>query len=142
MRWLIDTNIVSELRKGQRAHPAVLAWRRKIRTSETCLSVITLMELALGIALKTRKDEPAGLALRGWYEHKLKPSFAGRILPVGEAIAEHGARLQVERSRPGNDVLIAATAVVHDLTLITRNVRDFTGIAELQLVDPWSLSPD
>jgi predicted nucleic acid-binding protein len=100
------------------------------------------MELALGIALKTRKDEPAGLALRGWYEHKLKPSFAGRILPVDEAIAEHGARLQVERSRPGNDVLIAATAVVHDLTLITRNVRDFTGIAELQLVDPWSLSPD
>lgn len=142
MRWLLDTNIVSELRKGQRAHPAVLAWRRRIRTSEACVSVITLMELALGIALKARKDEPAGLVLRAWYEHKLKPSFAGRILAVDEAIAEHGARLQVERSRPGNDVLIAATALVHDLTLVTRNMRDFAGIVDLPLVDPWSLPPD
>ena len=113
----------------------------KDQEEPACLSVITLMELALGIALKARKDEPAGLALRGWYEHKLKPSFAGRILPVDEAIAEHGARLQVERSRPGNDVPIAATALVHDLTSSPATCGTH-GIVDLQLVDPWSVSPD
>lgn len=138
MRVLLDTNIVSELRKGQRAAPAVLAWRKGVRTSESHLSVITLLELALGIALKARKDVQAGQSLQSWYEHKLKPSFAGRILPLDEAIAERAAVLQADRSRPSNDALIAATALVHDLVLVTRNVRDFEGIVDLQLVDPWS----
>jgi predicted nucleic acid-binding protein len=139
MRWLLDTNVISELRKGRRAHPAVLAWRRSVRTSEAFLSVVTLMEVALGIALKTHKDKPAGDTLRGWYEHKLKPSFAGRILPVDEAVAERCALLHAERSRPGSDALIAATALVHDLTLVTRNRRDFDSIEELKLIDPWSV---
>lgn len=139
MRWLLDTNIVSELRKGRRAHQAVLAWRRSARTSDACLSVVTLMALALGIALKARQDERAGDALRAWYEHKLKPGFAGRILPVDEAIAERCALLHAERSRPGSDALIAATALVHDLILITRNRRDFEGIEGLKLIDPWSV---
>lgn len=138
MPFLLDTNIVSELRKGRRADQAVLAWRAGVRTSESYLSVITLLELALGIALKARKDLQAGQSLRNWYEQKLKPSFAGRILPLDEAIAERAAVLQAERSRPSNDALIAATALVHDLVLATRNVRDFDGIVDLQLVDPWS----
>lgn len=138
MRFLLDTNVVSELRKGRRADQAVLAWRTGVRTSESCLSVITLMELMLGIALKARKDKLAGQALRDWYERKLKPSFAGRIILLDETVAERAALLQAERTRPGNDMLIAATALVHDLALATRNVRDFAGIAELRLVDPWS----
>jgi predicted nucleic acid-binding protein len=138
MRFLLDTNIVSELRKGRRAAPAVLTWRKGVRTSESYLSVITLLELALGIALKGRKDVQAGQSLHNWYEHKLKPSFAGRILPLDEAIAERAAVLQAERSRPSNDALIGATALVHDLVLVTRNVRDFDGIVDLQLVDPWA----
>ena len=80
MRWLLDTNIVSELRKGQRAHPAVLAWRRRIRTSEACVSVITLMELALGIALKARKDEPAGLGTVATEEDSLHGSIRDAFL--------------------------------------------------------------
>ena len=138
MRFLLDTNVVSELRKGRRADRALLAWRTGVRTSETCLSVITLLELALGIALKARKDELAGQALRDWYERKLKPAFAGRILAVDQAVAERAALLQAERTRPGNDTLIAATALAHDLALVTRNLRDFAGIADLRLVDPWS----
>jgi predicted nucleic acid-binding protein len=137
-RFLLDTNTVSELRKGRRADPAVLAWRRNVRTSQSWLSVITLMELTFGIALKARKDEPAGRALRDWYEHKLKPGFAGRILSLDEIIAERAATLQAERTRPWNDALIAATALAHDLVLVTRNVRDFAGIADLPLVDPWA----
>ena len=140
MRFLLDTNIVSELRKGRRADQAVLAWRKNVRTSECGLSVITLMELTLGIALKARKDERAGQALQDWYERKLKPSFAGRILVLDGAIAERAAGLQVERTRPGSDALIAATALVRGLVLVTRNVRDFAGITELQLIDPWAQS--
>jgi predicted nucleic acid-binding protein len=139
MRWLLDTNIISELRKGRRAHPAVLAWRRSVRTSDACLSVVTLMEVALGIALKARKDERAGDALRSWYEHRLKPSFAGRILPVDEAVAERCALLHAERSRPGSDASIAATALAQDLTLVTCNRRDFATIEELKLIGPWSV---
>jgi predicted nucleic acid-binding protein len=140
MGYLLDTNVVSELRKGRRAHPAVLAWRRNVKTSQSWLSVITLMEVTLGITLKARHDEQAGRALRDWYEHKLKPSFVGRILPLDEAVAERTAALQAERTRPWNDALIAATALTQDLVLVTRNVRDFAGIADLPLVDPWSKS--
>ena len=103
MRFLLDTNIVSELRKGQRAAPAVLAWRKGVRTSESYLSVITLLELALGIALKARKDVQAGQSLHDWYEHKLKPSFAGRILPLDEVIAEVAAARQTERGTRADD---------------------------------------
>jgi toxin FitB len=138
MRYLLDTNVVSELRRGRRADPAALAWRKGVRTSQSCLSAITLMELSLGIAMKVRKDEDAGRALRHWYERWLKPAFAGRIVPVDEAVAERAAALQPERTRPGNDALIAATALVHDLALGTRNLRDFAGIAELRTVDPWA----
>ena len=138
MRYLLDTNVVAELRKGRRADPAVLAWRKGVKTSQSCLSAITLLELSLGIALKARKDEDAGRALRHWYERRLKPAFAGRILPVDEAVAERAAAIQAERTRSGNDALIAATALVHDLALATRNLRDFAGIAELRTVDPWA----
>jgi predicted nucleic acid-binding protein len=95
MRLLLDTNMVFELRKGRRADWAVLAWRRGLRTSHCYLSVVTLLELTLGIALQARKDEPAGRSLRAWYERKLKPSFAGRILVADEAMVERAARLQV-----------------------------------------------
>ena len=137
MRFLLDTNLVSELRKGPRAHAAVLAWRVGVGTSETALSVVTLLEVALGIELTAQKDERAGRSLRLWYERRLKPSFAGRILPVDDAVAERAAALHAVRTRPGNDALIAATALVHDLTLVTRNRRDFDGIAGLRQVDPW-----
>jgi toxin FitB len=102
------------------------------------LSVITLLELTLGIALKARKDEKAGRLLQHWYVDRLKPSFAGRVLQVSEAVAERAGTMQAVRSRPGNDALLAATALIHDLTVVTRNRRDFSGIPGLRIVDPWS----
>ena len=76
------------------------------------------MELMLGIALKARKDKLAGQVLRDWYDRKLRPSFAGRIVLLDETVAERAALLQAEQTRPGNDTLIAATALVHDLVLV------------------------
>lgn len=138
MGYLLDTNVVSELRRAQRAHPAVLEWQAPIQADETWLSVITLMELTLGVELKTRKDPRAGSALRDWYENRLKPGFAGRILPVDAAVAERAAVLQAVRTRPGNDALLAATALIHGLTLATRNQRDFAGVPGLAVENPWS----
>jgi predicted nucleic acid-binding protein len=132
---LLDTNVVSELRKGRRCHQAVAAWQSRIGLSALFLSVVTLLELRLGIALKARKDAAAGAALLDWYERALKPAFAGRVLGVDERIAERCALLHVPVTRPYRDSLIAATAAEHGLIVATRNVADFEGLVEV--VDPW-----
>lgn len=136
MRVLLDTNVVSELRKGRRCHGAVALWQSGIDLRAQFLSVVTLLELRLGIALRARRDAAAGDVLLDWYEKAVKPTFAGRILAVDEQIAERCALLHVPVTRPYRDSLIAATAAEHGLIVATRNVADFETLG-VEVVDPW-----
>ena len=136
MRVLLDTDIVSELRKGRRCAQPVAAWQATVPLALQYLSVVTLFELRLGIELKRRQDERAAAVLDTWYRRQLRPSYAGRTLAVDDAVAECCAPLHVQQPRPYRDSLIAATALVHGLTIATRNSRDFEGLGA-RLVDPW-----
>ncbi len=137
MRVLLDSNVVSELRKGRRCHEAVAAWQSAIDVRALFVSVVTLLELRLGIALKARKDEAGAAVLLDWYEKAVKPTFAGRILGVDERIAERCALLHVPLTRPYRDSLIAATAAEHGLIVATRNVADFEPLG-VEVVNPWA----
>lgn len=137
MRVLLDTNVVSELRKGRRCDPAVAAWQSAIDLHAQFLSVVTLLELRLGIALRARRDEAAGDLLLDWYEKAVKPTFAGRTLAVDERIAERCALLHVPVTKPYRDSLIAATAAQHGLIVATRNVADFRSLG-VEVVNPWA----
>jgi predicted nucleic acid-binding protein len=136
--FLLDTNVVSELRKAGagRADARVVRWAAAVPTRQLHLSVITLMELESGVLRMERRDARQGAALRHWLNAQVMPAFAGRILAVDTAVALRAAALHVPDPRPDSDALIAATALVHGLTVVTRNTADFlpTGVA---LLDPW-----
>ena len=136
--FLLDTNVVSELRKARagKADPNVAAWARSVPVGSLFLSVIVVHELELGVLLAERRDPAQGAVLRAWLDGHVLPAFAGRILPIDVAAAKCGAVLSVPDPRPVRDGLIAATALVHALTVVTRNVSDFvpTGVAVL---NPW-----
>jgi predicted nucleic acid-binding protein len=136
--YLLDTNVVSELRKPKsRANPAVRSWARTQRTSELFLSVITVMEVEIGVGRVEKRDRPQGSILRHWLESDLLPAFAGRLLPVDVAVARRAAGLHVPDPRPERDVLIAATALESGLMVVTRNVADFAALG-VALLDPWA----
>lgn len=141
--YLLDTNVVSELRKVRsgKADPQVSRWAQGVQASALYLSVITVQELELGILLRERRDPEQGRVLRGWFEGQVLPAFAGRLLPVTIAIARQCAALNVPETKPERDGLIASTALVHDLTMVTRNVRDFQGTGVL-LLNPWQVLPE
>jgi toxin FitB len=115
----------------------VAAWQSGIDLHALFLSVVTLLELRLGIALKARKDEAAGAVLLDWYQKSAKRTFAGRVLGIDERIAERCALPHVPVTRPWRDSLIAATAAEHGLIVATRNVADFEGLG-VEVVDPWA----
>ncbi len=133
---LLDTVVVSELRRGTRAAPAVVAWQASVTAIPAYLSVITLLEIRLGIRNVAVRDPAFAARLEAWYGERLLPSFAGRLLAVDRAVAEAAAGLATSRTLPPHDALIAATARVHGLTLVTRNTPDFadTGVP---VVNPW-----
>jgi predicted nucleic acid-binding protein len=136
--YLLDTNVVSELRKPEsRANPAVRSWARTQRTSELFLSVITVMEVEIGVGRVEKRDTAQGTVLRRWLEQDLLPAFAGRLLPVDVPVARRAAGLHVPDPGPERDVLIAATALEAGLTVVTRNVVDFAALG-VDLVDPWT----
>lgn len=137
--YLLDTNALSELRKRRsgKIDAAVEAWASSVDQSELHLSVITVMEIELGIALLERRDPHQAGVLRLWLHDKVMPAFTGRILPVDTTIALRCARLHVPDTKSERDAWIAATGLVHDLTIVTRNVADFAGTGSI-LLDPWT----
>jgi predicted nucleic acid-binding protein len=137
--YLLDTNVLSELRKRRsgKISAAVEAWAGSVDQADMFLSVITIMEIELGIALLERRDTRQAGVLRLWLHDKVMPAFARRILPVDTAIALRCARLHVPDTKSERDAWIAATGLVHDLTIVTRNVVDFAG-TDVTLLDPWT----
>lgn len=137
--YLLDTNVVSELRKVRlgKADAHVAAWADTVDAAELFVSVITVMELELGVLAIERKDAIQGSLLRTWLEQQVLPEFAARTLPIDTAVAQRCARLHVPDKRGERDALIAATALVHGMTVVTRNVADFepTGVTT---VNPWA----
>lgn len=133
---LLDTNVISELRWPDKANPAVLAWAGAIPAASFFLSAVSILEIELGALLIARRDSAQRAVLRRWIDDQLLPRFEARILAVDTAVAQRCARLHVPDPRAERDALIAATAIVHGLTVVTRNVADFepTGVA---LLDPW-----
>jgi toxin FitB len=134
--YLLDTNVVSELRKAKTGNPQVIAWAKQFSPSTLFLSVVSILELETGILLIERRDELQGARLRSWLETQLLPTFDGRILPVDTPVARRAAAMHVPAPCSGRDALIAATALVHNMTVVTRNVKDFepTGTA---IINPW-----
>lgn len=133
---LLDTNVLSELRRRDRTHRNVARWAKRVDPTELFLSAITILEIEAGTLSVARRDSAAGAVLRTWIDTKLLPAFEGRILPVDTAVAMRCARLHVPDPRGERDALIAATALVHGLTLVTRNTADFQGMG-LTLLNPW-----
>jgi toxin FitB len=135
--YLLDTNVLSELRRGKRADAKVATWSRAVHPTDLFLSVVTILEVERGILLVERRDKKQGALLRAWLNERVMPQFDGRILAVDTAIAQKCAALQIPNPRPHLDALIAATAIVHQLKLATRNIRDFEDI-DLDVVNPWA----
>jgi hypothetical protein len=134
--YLLDTNVLSELRRRDRTHPKVAAWADRIQPSDLFLSAITILKIEAGTLMLARRDKAAGAVLRAWIDDKVLPVFQGRILAVDAAVAQRCARLHVPDPRAERDALIAATALVHGLTLVTRNVADFE-LMGVDLFNPW-----
>lgn len=133
--YLLDTNVISELRKAQ-ADNNVVAWARSVAAPSLFLSAITVLELETGILRIERRDPAQGSLLRSWLDNHVMPAFAGRILAVDSAVALRCARLHVPDRSNECDALIAATALVHGLTVVTRNVADFQS-SGARLINPW-----
>ncbi len=136
--YVLDTNVVSELRKVRagKADRNVAIWTESVDAADLYVSAITIMELELGVLSIERKDAIQGAVLRAWLEQHVLPEFSGRTIAVDTAVALRCARLHVPDKRGERDALIAATALVHGMTVVTRNVEDFqpTGVP---LLNPW-----
>ena len=140
--FLLDTNVVSELRKAGdgKADASVVVWLSGVDAATFYVSVITLMELELGILRIERRDTSQGAKLRAWMNHHVLPEFFQRTLSVDAPAALRCTRLHVPDPRSDRDALIAATALVHGMTVVTRNLADFkpTGVP---LLNPWDHAP-
>ncbi len=135
---MLDTNVVSELRKAKsgKAHPSVTAWASKVPAGSLYLSAITLLELEMGVLLVERRDAAQGTIIRTWLDGHVLPAFAGRVLAIDAAEALQCARLHMPDKLSERDAMIAATALVHGMTVVTRNVADFEASA-VPLLNPW-----
>jgi toxin FitB len=139
--YLLDTIVISELRKAGdgRADANVIAWLSNADAGTFYLSAITLMEIELGILRIERRDAAQGTRLRAWMNNHILPEFADRILPVGAAVALRCAALHVPDPCSERDAFIAATALVHGITIVTRNTADFKATA-VPMLNPWEIA--
>jgi predicted nucleic acid-binding protein len=136
--YVLDTNVVSELRKIRlgKADSQFAIWADSIEVMDLFLSVITIQELEIGVLLAERRDPSQGSVFRLWLNGHVIPAFNGRILDVDTAVAQRSAKLHVPDPRPVRDGLIAATALVHGMTVVTRNVADFEPTC-VPILNPW-----
>jgi predicted nucleic acid-binding protein len=137
--YILDINTISEIRKIRlgNADPQVARWADSVNTTDLYTSAIVLQELELGVLLAERRDPVQGAILRTWLDSHVLPAFSGRILPVDVAVAIRSASLHVPDPRPVRDGLIAATALVHGMTVVTRNLADFLPCG-VRLINPWN----
>jgi predicted nucleic acid-binding protein len=134
--YIVDTNVISELRKAGKTHPNVKQWAGRLPSASLYISVISVLELEIGILLIERRDKEQGAILRVWMDRHVLPTFSGRILAIDTAVAQRCATLHVPDPRSDRDALIAATALVHGLTVATRNAADFEGTG-VAVLNPW-----
>jgi len=136
--YLLDTNVISELRKvkSAKANKNVETWANSVDVSHLFLSVITILELETGVLLIERKDSVQGAILRSWLNAHVLPAFSDRILVVDTAVAQCCAKLHVPDPQSDRDAIIAATAIVHGMTVVTRNVSDFEA-SGVKILNPF-----
>ena len=136
--YLLDTNIISELKKldSGKIHPQVQRWAYSINLMQTKISVVSIIEIRTGILSLARKDQAQAASLDNWFTNRLLPAYRTRTLSVDTEVALICAQLHIPTKRPINDAYIAATAIAHNLTPVTRNVRDFQGLP-LMLENPF-----
>src|ERR1017187_1966390 len=135
--FLLDTNVLSELRRRDRTNPNVAVWADRVHASDLFLSAITILEVEAGTLSLLRRDARQGAILRNWIDGNVLPAFEGRILAVDTAVALRCASLHVPNPRAERDALIAATALVHRLRVVTRTVADFEPMG-VGTLNPWN----
>ncbi len=135
MSYLVDTNVISELRKGDRCNQKVSAWYASVADGDLFLSTLVLGEIRKGVELARAKDPDKAVALERWLR-QVESAFGNRVLGIGNAVADQWGRMSAIRSMPVIDGLLAATALTHGLTLVTRNERDVTGLGA-QVLNPF-----
>jgi toxin FitB len=135
--FILDTNVVSELRRLTNAQANVAAWAKATPVSHMFLSVITILEIEKGVLLMERKDKRQGKHLRTWFDDQVIPRFEGRILSFDTAAAKRAAQLHVPDPGSERDTMIAATALVHGMTVVTRNIADFAA-SGAAILNPWN----
>ena len=134
--YLLDTNVLSELRKANKANQGVRVWAGATPTASLYISAISILELEIGVLLIERRDRKQGKILRSWIDTQVIPAFADRILAIYTVVAQRCAALHIPDPRSDRDALIAATALVHGMTVVTRNVSHFQSM-EVAVVNPW-----
>jgi toxin FitB len=137
--YLVDTNVISELRKAARpsVDPKVLQWAQETPPEQMWVSAISIFELELGVLRAERKDTKQGRVLRAWLTRQVIPAFEGRIIAIDTHVAQAAARMHVPNPQPERDALIAASAIVHGLTVVTRDEKDFRPLG-VNTLNPWN----
>ncbi len=136
--FLLDTNVISELRRPDKANPNVVKWANEIPAVQFFISAISVLEIECGALLMARRDEAQGKILRAWIDDHILSRFESRILAVDSVVALRCARLHVPDPSSERDALIGATALVHGMTVVTRNISDFerSGVV---ILNPWDI---
>ncbi|MEO1060680.1 MAG: type II toxin-antitoxin system VapC family toxin [Actinomycetota bacterium] len=138
--FVLDTSVVSELRKVRsgKANPGVATWAEQVPSAELFVSAITIHELEHGVLLMERSDPTQGALLRAWLDQSVTAAFKHRILVIDEPVARRAVALHVPDPAPFRDALIGATALTHNMTVVTRDLKDFQRFAELDVLNPWT----
>ena len=138
--FVLDTNVVSELRKVRsgKANPGVAAWAETVSSAELFISAITIQELEHGVLLMERSDPTQGALLRAWLDQSVTAAFTNRVIAVDERVARSAAALHVPNPAPFRDALIGATALVHKMTVVTRDLKDFRRFHGVDVLNPWN----